>query len=69
MKKTLAALTTSVGFVLLAMVAGEVPASAEARADYGAHVSDHARAEGGFSSAMNPGGHRGFTGYDEHHDH
>lgn len=67
MKKNLAALAASVAVVLLAVVAGEAPAGAGARADYGAHVSGHARAEGGFSGVMNPGDHRGLAGFDDHH--
>ncbi len=68
MKKNLAALTATVAVVLLTMIAGESPASAGARSDYGAHVSGHARAEGGFLGA-NPGDHRGFAGFDEHRHH
>ncbi len=67
MKRILAAFTASVTVVLLQMVAGAAPASAGAGADYGKHVSGHARAEGGFSGTMNPGVHRGFAGFDEHH--
>jgi hypothetical protein len=67
MKKNLAALAATAAVVLLAMVVGEAPASAGTGAGYGAHVSGHARAEGGFSGVMNPGDHRGFAGFDEHH--
>jgi len=69
MKKTLAAFTATAAVALLAMVGGAAPASAGVRADYGAHVSDHARSEGGFSGAMNPGDHHGFAGFAEHHHH
>lgn len=69
MKKNLAAFTATTAVVLLAMVAGVAPASAGTRPDYGVHVSGHARADGGFSGAMNPGDHRGFAGFGEHHHH
>lgn len=69
MKMNLAAFTASVAVVLLAMVAGATPASAAAGAGalYGEHVSGHARDNGGFSRAMNPGDHRGFAGFNQHH--
>jgi hypothetical protein len=66
MKKILAALMATVAVVLLPMAAGAAPASARAGAAYGDHVSGHA-AEGGFSGTMNPGAHRGFAGFSEHH--
>ena len=67
MTKNLAAFTATLAVALLAMLAGAAPANAGAGADYGAHVSDHARAEGVFSGAMNPGDHLGFAGFDHHH--
>ena len=68
MTTNLAAFTATVAIVVLAIVAGAAPASAGARADYGAHVSGHARSDGGFSGVMNPGDHRRFVGFDEHQD-
>lgn len=69
MKKDLAAFAAAVAVVLLAMVAGAAPASAGASGGYGAHVSSHARDDGGFSGAMNPGDHRGSVEFGEHHHH
>jgi hypothetical protein len=66
MKKMLAAMTVGVAFVLVPAAAGAAPVTGGAGAEYGEHVSDHARA-GGFSGEMNPGRHRGFAGFDEHH--
>lgn len=54
-------------FVLLPTAAGAAPVTGGAGAAYGQHISDHARTEGGFSGAMNPGDHQGFAGFDEHH--
>ena len=67
MKKMLAAVTVSVAFVLLPTAADAAPVTGGAGAGYGEHISDHARGEGGFSGQMNPGDHRGFAGFDEHH--
>ena len=66
MKKILAALMAAVAVVLLPMAAGAAPPSASAGAAYGEHVSGHA-AEGGLSGTMNPGVHRGFADFSEHH--
>ena len=33
----------------------------ESGADFGAHVSDHAKSRGGFSGDMNPGKHQGYS--------
>ena len=66
-KTMLAAVTVSAAFVLTPTAAGAAPVTGGAGADYGEHVSTHARAEGGFSGQMNPGRHRGFSGFDEHH--
>lgn len=66
-KKILAAVTMSVVLLLLPTAAGAATARDGAGAGYGAHVSDHARAEGGFSGSMNPGDHRGFAGFSDHH--
>ncbi len=65
-KKMLAAVTVCAAFVLIPTGAGAAPVTGGAGADYGEHVSTQAR-EGGFSGQMNPGGHRGFSGFDEHH--
>ncbi|MFP5580241.1 MAG: hypothetical protein ACLGIZ_18680 [Acidimicrobiia bacterium] len=67
MKKMLAAVTVSVAFVLLPAAAGAAPVTGGAGAGYGEHVSDHAHDGDGFSGEMNPGHHRGFAGFDEHH--
>ena len=67
LKMMLAAVTVCVTFVLTPTAAGAAPVTGGAGADYGEHVSTHARVEGGFSGQMNPGGHRGFSGFDEHH--
>lgn len=67
MKKVMAAVMVTVVFALMPAVAGAAPASGGAGADYGTHVSGHARTGGGFSGDMNPGVHRGFAGFDEHH--
>ena len=53
--------------VLLPSAAGAAPPTSGAGADYGHHIAAHARAEGGFSGQMNPGDHRGFAGFAEHH--
>ena len=68
-KKMLGAVTVCAAFVLTPTAAGAAPVTGGAGADYGEHVSTHARLEGGFSGGqMNPGGHhRGFSGFDEHH--
>lgn len=66
MKKKLAAVTVGIAFVLLPTVAGAAPVTGGAGAGYGEHVSGHAR-DGGFSGERNPGHHRGFAGFDEHH--
>lgn len=66
-KKMLAAVAVCAAFVLIPTAAGAAPVAGGAGADYGEHVSTHARVEGGFSGQMNPGGHRGFSGFDEHH--
>ena len=67
MKKMLAAVTVGIAFVLLPTAAGAAPVTGGAGAGYGEHVSDHARAGDGFSGEMNPGHHRGFAGFGEHH--
>ena len=67
MKKIMATLTVAVVFALMPAVAGAAPASGGAGADYGTHVSGHARTDGGFSGYMNPGDHRGFAGFFDHH--
>lgn len=67
MKKMLAVVTVGIAFVLLPTFAGAAPVTGGAGARYGEHVSDHAREGGGFSGGMNPGHHRGFAGFDEHH--
>lgn len=67
MKKTLAAWVTSATFVLLPTAAGAAPLTGGAGAGYGQHISAHADDDGGFSRQMNPGDHRGFAGFDEHH--
>lgn len=67
MTKTLAAVAVSVVLVLLPTAAGAATARNGAGASYGAHVSDHARTEGGFSGSMNPGDHSGFAGFGDHH--
>ncbi len=66
-KKMLAAMTVGAAFVLIPNAAGAAPVTGGAGAAYGVHVSTHARNEGGFSGQMNPGDHRGFSGFDEHH--
>jgi len=66
-KKMLVAVTVCAAFVLIPTAAGAAPVTGGAGAAYGEHVSTHARGEGGFSGQMNPGGHRGFSGFDEHH--
>ncbi len=53
--------------VLMPTAAGAVPVTGGAGGDYGEHVSTHARDEGGFTGQMNPGMHRGFAGFAEHH--
>ncbi len=65
-KAMLAAVTVCVAFVLTPTAAGAAPVTAGAGAAFGEHVSTHARAEGGFTGQMNPGNHRGFSGFDEH---
>jgi len=35
---------------------------------YGEHITEHAL-ERHFSAEMNPGSHRGFAGFEEHHEH
>ena len=67
MKKILAAVAVSVVLVLLPTAASAATARDGAGAGYGAHVSAHARTEGGFSGSMNPGDHRGFAGFFDHH--
>ena len=66
-KKMLAAVAVGIAFVLLPTVAGAAPVTGGAGAGYGEHVSNHARAGQGFSGEMNPGDHRGFAGFGEHH--
>ena len=67
-RKMVAAVTVCAAFVLMPTAAGAAPVIGGAGADYGReHVSAHARVEGGFSGQVNPGGHLGFTGFDEHH--
>ncbi len=66
-KNMLVAVAVCAAFVLIPSAAGAAPATGGAGAAYGVHVSTHARNEGGFSGQMNPGGHRGFSGFDEHH--
>lgn len=53
--------------LLLPTAAGADPVRGGAGAGYGEHVSEHVSDEGGFSGQMNPGNHRGFAGFDEHH--
>ena len=67
MKKILAAATVSLALALVPTAAGAATARDGAGAGYGAHVSTHARTEGGFSGSMQPGDHRGFTAFHEHH--
>ncbi|WP_370324138.1 hypothetical protein [Euzebya sp.] len=67
MRKFLTAATVSVAIAFLPAAAGAAPITGGAGAGYGEHVSDHARAEGGFTGQMNPSDHRGFAGFDEHH--
>lgn len=67
MKKTLAAVAVGAAFLLLPTAAGAAPVTGGAGAGYGQHVSAHANDEGGFSGQMNPGDHRGFAGFDDHH--
>ena len=67
-QKMLTAAAVSAAVVLIPTAAGAAPVTGGAGADYGDHVSTHARGEGGFSGQMNPGRHhRGFSGLDEHH--
>lgn len=69
-KKMLAAVVAvCAAFALIPTTAGAAPVTGGggSGAGYGEHVSTHARVEGGFSGQMNPGGHRGFSGFDEHH--
>ena len=66
-KNMLAAVTVCAAFVLTPTAAGAAPVTGGAGAAYGEHVSTHARVERGFSGQMNPGDHRGFSGFDEHH--
>ena len=68
MKKMIFA-AVAVSVVFLPTAAGAVTGRDGAGAGYGAHVSTHARTEGGFSGSMNPGDHRGFAGFDEHEHH
>ncbi len=63
-KTMLTAATVCAAFVLTPTAAGAAPATG---AEYGAHVSAHARDDGGFSGQMNPGVHRGYSGFDEYH--
>lgn len=63
----LAAVTMCAALVVVPAVAGAAPVISGAGADYGEHVSTHARDSGGFSGHMNPGDHRGFSAHDEHH--
>ena len=66
--KMLTAVAMSAVFMLSPTAADATPATGGAGADYGDHVSTHARAEGGFSGEMNPGvHHRGFSGFAGHH--
>jgi hypothetical protein len=67
MKKILLTAVAVSTFVLLPTAAGAVPMTGGAGAAYGEHISEHARAEGGFSGVLNPGDHHGFAGFDEHH--
>ncbi len=66
-KMLAAASTVCAAFVLAPTAAGAAPVTGGTGADYGQHVSTHARSEPGFSSQMNPGGHHGFSGVHEHH--
>lgn len=65
-KMMLTAMTVCAAFVLTPTAAGAAPVTGGAGADYGHHVSTHARDQG-FSGQMNPGGHQGYSGFDEHH--
>lgn len=67
MKKILATMTLGVAFVLVPAAAGAAPVTGGAGAAYGEHVSDHVRTGDYFSGAMNPGNHRGFADFGEHH--
>ena len=69
LKTMLAAVTVCAAFVLIPTAAVAAPVTGGAGADYGEHVSMHARGDGGFCGQMNPGHHRGFSGFDEHHGH
>ena len=66
-EKTLTAATLSVVFAFLPIAVNAAPVTSGAGAEYGAHISDHAREMRGFSGQMNPGDHSGFAGFDEHH--
>lgn len=48
---------------LLVFIVGSTPVLAGGGADFGACVSQHAKAERGFSADHNPGMHHGFAGW------
>lgn len=68
MRKRLLAIATSI-----AVLASVTPALAEEHPEevtgreYGQHVAEHARA-GHLGQEHNPGEHRGFRGFQEHHE-
>ena len=67
MKKILAAMAVTAAVTFVPTVAGAAPVTGGAGAGYGEHIAGHAGDEGDFSGQMNPGDHRGFAGFDEHH--
>lgn len=54
--------------VVTVLAMSAAPALAATGRDFGEHVAEHAL-QGHFSGEMNPGTHRGFAGFQEHHEH